>query len=135
MEKVKVDLIEGWALIRRYCHVCGGCTWKSPILAEVKSGPHEGFRVCESCLKERDFDAKLNAHAQELEAEAADLRGLIGRLDVPTYAEYRRAYEKHDRDYLAESRAPIKLEEDSRKIIQGPQILPMRDDFDDSLPF
>lgn len=97
MNKVKVELVESCFLTRRKCHVCGGQTEKVPILAEVISGPETGFRVCETCLEQRDFDAKLNARAQKLEEQAIYLRTLIGKLDVPTYAEYQAAEEKRDR--------------------------------------
>ena len=60
-------------------------------LAEVRSGPHEGFRVCERCIATRDFDAKMQAHAARLEEQAQELRGLMGQLDVPTFEEFQAA--------------------------------------------
>ena len=46
------------------------------------------IRVCETCLAAGNIDDRLAEHACELEAEAAALRKLIGRLRVPTYAQW-----------------------------------------------
>ena len=86
--RVKVELVETNFFTRHACHCCGGHTEKVAILAEVRSGPHEGFRVCETCIETRDFEVKMLAYATTLERQAQELRGLVGRLDVPTHAEY-----------------------------------------------
>ena len=87
-DRVIVSLIETNVLIRWPCHVCGGHTDKVSILAEVTDGPYAGFRVCESCIQTRDFDAKLHMRAEKLGHQASDLRDLIDSLEVPTFAEW-----------------------------------------------
>jgi hypothetical protein len=78
--KITFKLIENNAFIHWPCDVCGGSTEKAPILAETD----DGLRMCERCLEFRDFDAALQAHAIRLEREAAELRGMIGRIEAPT---------------------------------------------------
>jgi hypothetical protein len=62
------------------CTVCGGRTEKVDVLVEA-----HGVRVCESCLRGGDIDGRLERHAAQLEADARQMRGLIGRLRTPTY--------------------------------------------------
>lgn len=87
-DKIVVSLVASNFLTRWPCHVCGGHTDKVSILAEVTDGPYAGFRVCETCLKTRDFDKKLIEHAKRLEEQSAELRKLVGCLEVPTLAEW-----------------------------------------------
>jgi hypothetical protein len=93
---INVELTRTNFFTRRPCTVCGGCTEKVDVLAEG-----HGVRVCESCLRDGDIDGRLERHAAQLEADAKQIRGLIGRLRTPTYqawlaemdlceAEYRR---------------------------------------------
>jgi hypothetical protein len=81
------------------CYVCGGCTEAVRVLAEAtdENGAIT-FRVCESCLKDGDIDARLAAHAAEHEAEAARVRALIARVKAPTYAQWQAMSE---RDFVA----------------------------------
>ncbi len=94
-----VDMIEmrfttATGYIRRPCHVCGGTTEKVNVLVEAEmDGPYSGLRCCEYCLKAGDIDGRLAEYASSLEKQAAGVRALIGRLKVPTYAEWQ-AYEK-----------------------------------------
>ncbi len=95
-QKVKFELVESKSLTRHPCHVCGGSTDKVPILAEVKEGQFKGLRVCEQCMEKRDFDARLLAYAEALEANAALVRSLVGRLEVPTFEEYQARYAEYE---------------------------------------
>jgi hypothetical protein len=96
---VKIVLVRSGFLTRYPCVVCGGCTEKVSVLAE---GPGN-LRVCETCLKDRKFDHHLKKHAAELEAEAALLRQLFGRLEVPTYKQWCDAVDVNDAEYLADN--------------------------------
>ncbi len=78
-------------LTRRECHVCGGFA-QMPILCEAANG----MRICESCLETRDFDEQLSSRATELEDMARELRGLVGKIDAPTYEEWKKAERRHD---------------------------------------
>jgi hypothetical protein len=96
---IKVELVETNVLTRWPCTVCGGVTEKDPILAEGADPSAEKkkiLRVCDLCLKDGNIDARLLDHAARLEANAAYLRTLVGRLDVPTYAAWKAAYEEHE---------------------------------------
>ncbi len=84
---IKIELVRTNFFTRWPCHVCGGCTEKVAVLAE---GP-EGLRVCESCLQAGDIDARLEAQAAALDAGARMTRSLIGRLQVPSFAEWSEA--------------------------------------------
>ncbi len=96
---IKVELVETNFLTRWPCTVCGGCTEKVPILAESKTGE----RVCESCLRAGNIDERLEQYALVLDTAvdtaAAATRSLIGRLSVPTYAEWQARCEQHDREW------------------------------------
>jgi hypothetical protein len=80
------------------CTVCGGCTEKVAVLVEAKDSINGGddLRVCEECLKRDDIDGELGRHADRLEADAQELRRLIGHLKVPTFAEWRAECERAD---------------------------------------
>ena len=101
-QPVEVQLVKSFMLTRWPCHVCGGHTDKLPVLAEVQGGEHDGFRVCETCIRNRDFDEKLHQSAERLEAQAAELRSLGGRLRVPSYREWEAAMLNSDAGYMLE---------------------------------
>jgi hypothetical protein len=89
-EHIEIKLTITRMLTRWPCHVCGGCTEKVSVLAESECG----LRVCEQCLEAGDIDARLEAYAASLERCAAETRALIGRLRVPSFAEYGRFNER-----------------------------------------
>ena len=82
---------------RRHCHVCGGLTDKDPIIAEGEAENGGTVRVCDRCLKAGNINARLEEHAAALEKEAAERRALIGRLQVPTWEEWKRAWATADK--------------------------------------
>jgi hypothetical protein len=90
---IRAELVRTNFLTRWHCHVCGGRTEKNLILCEVpESHPtHGGLRICERCLKSRDFDAKLAEQAAALEAHAASLRGVIGHIEAPSFEDWKHA--------------------------------------------
>jgi hypothetical protein len=102
--KVKFELNDANCYTRWPCHLCGGHTEKVSILCE-EAGADDKFRICEGCLERQAsvpeyFDSMLEQHAAELEADAvemparlkaraAELRSLIGKIDAPSYSEWR----------------------------------------------
>ena len=101
--EIEIKLTETNFFTRHHCTICGGCTEKVAILAEgtqrlSDDGESRTVRVCETCLEGGNglgIDARLDLHARALEGEAELVRSLIGRLKVPTFAEWCRA----ERDY------------------------------------
>jgi hypothetical protein len=87
-DKIKIELVKSNFLTRYPCNICGGCTEKVPVLAKG-----HGLLVCERCLEAgaASIDARLERHAAVLEAMAGAARALIGRLLVPSYAEWQAA--------------------------------------------
>ena len=83
--RIKVELVDSNYLTRWPCTVCGGCTEKVEVLAEAESG---GIRVCETCLEVGNIDEPLEWHAAQLLKRAEWLQSLVGRLEVPTFAEW-----------------------------------------------
>jgi hypothetical protein len=84
--KIKIELVKTRFFTRYPCDVCGGCTEKVSVLARG----HD-LLVCETCLEAGDIDERLKRYATALEAMAAVKRALIGRLVVPSYAEWQAA--------------------------------------------
>ena len=73
------------------------------VLNESEDG---AVRVCEHCLKGNAIDARLALHAQRLEAQAQEVRSLIGRLKVPTYEEWLSEEQRVDAARIAEGEEP-----------------------------
>ncbi len=100
---IKISLTPTNFLTRWHCHVCGGRTEKDEMLAEGEQNlPSDGLpgrkyrtvRVCDQCLKAADglsIDQRLERFARWLEAEADLTRAMIGKLEVPSYAEWEAA--------------------------------------------
>jgi hypothetical protein len=112
---IEIKLVRSSFLTRWPCTVCGDCTEKVSVLAEapmpdaglpsgwpmnpaarVMSARRQAIRVCETCLEAGNIDERLAGYADRLEASAHALRSLIGRLRVPTYAQWQaeHAYEE-----------------------------------------
>jgi hypothetical protein len=106
-DKIDIQLVETNVYTRWPCTVCGGCTEKVSVLAEERGVPKgSGIRVCETCLKAGNIDDRLEQHAKDREQQArdcvafaAELRGLKGRLVVPTYEAWQEAVRKHEGEY------------------------------------
>ena len=83
--KIKIELVDSDSLTHHPCNVCGGYTEKVLVLARG-----HGLLVCEGCLEAGagEIDERLERYAAALEAMAAATRALIGRLVVPSYAEW-----------------------------------------------
>lgn len=94
-DTVRADLIEPYFQTRHPCSVCGGHTDKVAVVVQVvaPNSKYNNFRVCETCLRAGDLDARMDQHANKLEAMAAALRALRGRLITPTFAEWKHAEE------------------------------------------
>ena len=97
-DTINIALTSTNCLTRWMCHVCGGMTEKDPVLAEGRQDlPNNEFRtvrVCDQCLRGADglsVDQRLENYARFLDTEAEITRALIGRLDVPTFAEWKAA--------------------------------------------
>src|SRR5712671_6934170 len=86
-------MVETNVFSRWHCTVCDGCTNPVSVLAEGKDGKR-AIRVCEQCLEAAEIDKRLAATAAAHERHAAYLRSLVGRLRVPTYAEWKARIEK-----------------------------------------
>ena len=104
-DAVVVELFGTNYYARHGCHICGGCTWKTGVLAEVRTGTHQGFRACEDCLKAAEaqgppaIDARLRARADALDADAAELRALLGRLRLPSFTAYEAELDRQNAAY------------------------------------
>ncbi len=112
---IKISLIETNFLTRWQCHVCGGATEKDPVLAEGdqdigpsgdgKGREHRTIRICDQCLKGDDglsIDQRLERLAMRFDTEAELTRALIGKLQLPSYAEWEAACREHDEAYCRE---------------------------------
>ena len=148
-EPISVELVETNFFTRHHCTLCGDCTEKVAILAEgtqrlSDDGESRTVRVCEYCLEGSDgdgdgygIDARLDLHAQQLEAEAALIRSLIGRLKVPTFAEWCKAEREHNVRAVMETTG-ISRDEAENKVPRDYPRAPDRPLFDgngEKLPF
>jgi hypothetical protein len=84
-DKIEVKLVRTNVFTRWPCTVCGGVTEKDEVLCE---SDNMAVRVCPQCLKRGDIDGHLESTAAAFERDATYLRSLIGKLKVPTYAEW-----------------------------------------------
>jgi hypothetical protein len=112
MHKIEMKLVEANYLTRWPCTVCGGYTEKVPVLCEGGEietdargivGPgmsRDAIRVCEFCLEAGDVDGRLQRHADSLDRYANYVRGLVGRLKVPSYADWKAAYDDHEEKWV-----------------------------------
>jgi hypothetical protein len=91
---INVELTRTNVFRRWPCTVCGGLTEKVDVLAEA-----HGVRVCESCLRDGDIDGRLERHAAQLEVDAKQIRGLIGRLRTPTYQAWSAEMDRCEAEY------------------------------------
>jgi hypothetical protein len=80
------------------------------------------IRVRPECLREGNIDARLENTARQLESEAAWTRLLIGRLRVPTYAQWEQEEERIQT--LEEERTRTLWEELHRKKLTAPPTPP-----------
>jgi hypothetical protein len=100
--KIKIELVKSSFLTRYPCNICGGYTEKVTVLARG-----HGLLVCERCLEAGadNIDERLERYAAALEAMAAETRALIGRLLVPSYAEWQAAMAAEAEDFKRYHRA------------------------------
>ena len=94
-EPISIEISKGCCFSRWPCTVCGSQTEKTAVLA---SGENMKIIVCERCLEGGDgigIDDRLELHARSLENEAVYIRNLVGRLRVPTFAEWYKAVYGH----------------------------------------
>ena len=108
-DMIKVSLTSNNFLTMWLCHVCGDRAERDAVLAagERDLGPSDDgkgrefrtVRVCDQCLKGAEglsIDQRLENFARFLDAEAKLTRAMIGRLQVPSYAEWKAACHEHD---------------------------------------
>ena len=143
--EIEIKLRETNFFTRYPCTVCGGCTERVAILAEGTQrlsgdGESRTVRVCERCLEGGDglgIDDRLELHARSLEGEAALVRSMIGRLKVPTFAEWCKAEHEHEVNACMESDG-ISRDEAENKVPRDYPRAPDRPLFDgngEGLPF
>lgn len=97
--KIKFELETTNFYTRWPCHICGGNTEKTAILCESKEGPFKLTRICERCLKHRNFDERLKKNIQGLREFADVLETMAGRIEAPTYKQWQDAEKQHDDEF------------------------------------
>ena len=78
------------------CDICAGQITDVSTVAEGQTEDGRRVTICDRCLLENDngvsgldgFDTILRNEIEKLESQAQFLRSLIGRLEVPTYADW-----------------------------------------------
>jgi len=86
--KIRMQFCRTNVFTRWPCDVCGGQTEKVEVLCEGKMASGADIRVCEFCLEAGNINERLERHASLLEGDTRFVRGLIGRLLVPSYASW-----------------------------------------------
>ena len=74
--------------IKHSCHACGGIMQQNipyaRCLDKIIGMPEYGeLRVCRNCLSSSHIDARIDRHAAQLEKQAATVRNMKGRINVP----------------------------------------------------
>jgi hypothetical protein len=87
---VILELVTTNVLTRWDCDICGGHTEKVSTLCEGVTAESREVRACETCLRagQEQIDARLQKNIARYEPRVTFLRSLIGRVKVPTYAEW-----------------------------------------------
>ena len=100
-----VELIENCDMTRHRCSVCLGWTKKwSYALARAQC--EEGnVLVCETCLESAAIDENLARSAELLVNHGLSQLRLIGRLKVPSFADWKRRCEELEAGDMAERTA------------------------------
>jgi len=78
------------------CDICAGRITDVSTVAEGQTEDGRRVTICDRCLLDNDngvsgpdgFDTILRNEIEKLESQATFLRSLIGRLEVPTYADW-----------------------------------------------
>lgn len=99
MTKITITLKEIPTYSHLSCDTCAGQITDVSTVVEGQAADGRRITICERCLLENDndaggpdgFDTVLRNEIEKLESQAKVLRGLVGRLEVPTYADWFRA--------------------------------------------
>lgn len=104
MERIEMQLVHSRFFTRWPCTFCGGVTEKVAILCEGSTPEGLEIRASERCLHagQDRLAARLQENAKELEDTAAFLRTLVGRVSLPSFAEWEAAEEAYNDERLAE---------------------------------
>jgi hypothetical protein len=96
--KINMELVATNVFTRWPCDICGGCTEKVSPLCEGVTPEGQGVRCCETCLQagQDKIDERLQRHIGQYEPRVAFLKSLVGRVTVPTYAEWEEAQKAED---------------------------------------
>ncbi len=112
-EPIVMALVATNVFTRWDCDICGGCTEKVSPLCEGVAPDGRGIRCCETCLEagQDQLDARLLRHIAGREKYGQRyvefLKGIVGRVKVPTYAEWEAAYKAEN---AAAERADLERE-------------------------
>jgi ribosome-binding protein aMBF1 (putative translation factor) len=100
---IELFLTEVNSPTRWLCTVCGGLTEKDQLVCENE---RVTILVCEQCLKDGQdkIDERLKARVAELRDDAADLKTLIGNLNLPTFEEWKRVTAEYEAERLRRAR-------------------------------
>jgi hypothetical protein len=99
-DKIIVTMGAPGAWVRFPCVVCGDATDKEMAVAKLPGD--EDMCVCAQCLRKGNIDKRLRAHIKRLRDDIEFLESLVGRLVVPSYAEYQAANEEAERRFCIE---------------------------------
>lgn len=105
---IKIELSDELHGTRVGCDVCGGTTEKFEAFAEAVDG--HVIRACRRCIECGDPDEHLHTQIARHEARIAFLRSLIGRLQLPSFAEWQAKDEMLQAQWLCDTDG-ISLEE------------------------
>jgi hypothetical protein len=88
------------------CLTCGAAAEKTSVICAIaEDHPQHGRRViCSECLG-GNIDTRLADFAADLEGQAAQLRGLIGRIAVPPHSAWAAAEAAANAEFAAELQA------------------------------
>jgi hypothetical protein len=99
MQLVRTNVFTRWP-----CHICGGETEKVATLCE---GDADGtpLRCCEVCVRggQGQLDERIRSNIASLEQHIEFLRAIVGRVSIPTYAEWEVAEEAFDDECRTEN--------------------------------
>ena len=112
---IVMRFVESHAFMWFPCSLCSGSTKKVQIHCVATLADGSQIRCCETCLEagQELNDKRIRSTIASAEAHTAFLRGLVGRVSIPSYQEWEAAEKAYEDEWVAEHvAAPVQYDDE-----------------------